>query len=492
MSQEEFPIKRSFIEETFPVKEVSGESAREKNIRHGHISTLHIWWARRPLAASRATAYAALIPAPDSIEEAEKVKQFITELCKWENSLNPTYIEKAKEDIRKALGYTPRVLDPFAGGGAIPLEALRLGCEVYASDYNPVAVLILKAVLEYPQKYGEKLVEDVKKWGEWVLEEAKKEIGRFYPNDVVEQKGYFGESGEEYIPVGYIWARTIPCQNPSCNAEIPLVRQFWLAKKSNKKVALYPYVEGKEVKFKIVGDGYEEMPEDFDPSKGTVRRAIAVCPVCGSTIDANTVRRLFQEGKAGERMVAVVLHHPNKKGKFYRVANERDVEVFGQAEKELERKVEELRKKWGIEPVPDEPTPEGKGKGAERAFSVRNYGLNTWGDLFNSRQKLALITFVDKVREAYRRMVEEGYEEEYAKAVVTYLGLLVDKIASSSNTISRWQPNGEKVADVFSRQALPMVWDYPEVNIVHGASRSYTELFSDILRYLESIVKVLH
>ena len=166
----EFPIKRSFIEETFPVKEVSEESAREKNIRHGHISTLHIWWARRPLASSRATTYAALIPAPEDVEEAEKMKQFIAELCKWENSLNPTYIEKAREDIRKALGYTPRVLDPFAGGGAVPLEALGLGCETYASDYNPVAVLILKAVLEFPQKYGEKLVDDVRKWGEWILE----------------------------------------------------------------------------------------------------------------------------------------------------------------------------------------------------------------------------------------------------------------------------------------------------------------------------------
>lgn len=369
---------------------------------------MHIWWARRPLAASRATAYAALIPAPEDVEEAEKVKQFIAELCKWENSLNPTYVEKAREDIRKALGYTPRVLDPFAGGGAIPLEALRLGCEVYASDYNPVAVLILKAVLEYPQKYGKKLVEDVKKWGEWVLEEAKKEIGRFYPNDVIEQKGYFGESGEEYIPVGYIWARTIPCQNPACGAEIPLMRQFWLAKKSNKKVALYPYVEGKEVRFKVVGDGYEKMPAGFDPSKGTVKGAIATCLVCGSTVDAKTTRRLFQEGKAGERMVAVVLHHPKKKGKFYRVANEKDMEVFRQAEEYLAEKIEELRKKWGIEPVPDEPL-----RRVPVPFGVINvwvYGMKTWGDLFNSRQKLALITFVDKVREAYRKMVEEGNE----------------------------------------------------------------------------------
>ncbi|MFN3699184.1 MAG: DUF1156 domain-containing protein, partial [Dictyoglomus sp.] len=198
---------KSFIEESFPVKEVSQESAKEKNIRHGHISTLHIWWARRPLASSRATSYAALIPAPEDNIEREKRKQFIIELSKWENSLNPIIINKAREDILKANGgKTLKVLDPFSGGGSIPLECLRLGLETYANEYNPVAVLILKCTLEYPQKYGKPgeieienehfgekvkekikvqnvLLEDVKKWGEWVLEKAKEEIGKFYPQD---------------------------------------------------------------------------------------------------------------------------------------------------------------------------------------------------------------------------------------------------------------------------------------------------------------------
>ena len=194
---------KRFIEQSFPVKEVSIESAREKNIRHGHISTLHIWWARRPLASSRATAYAALIPAPKDTEEWDKRRQFIIDLSKWENSLNPVLIEKARGDILEANGGKPlKVLDLFAGGGAIPLEALRLGCETYAGEYNPVAVLILKCTLEYPQKHGKvskgdekweelecesrsknPLLEDVKEWGNWVLEEAKKEIGRFYPEE---------------------------------------------------------------------------------------------------------------------------------------------------------------------------------------------------------------------------------------------------------------------------------------------------------------------
>ena len=463
---EEFPIKRAFIEEVFPVREVSEESAKEKNIRHGHISTLHIWWARRPLASSRTTSYASLIEYSE--EKEDDTKEFIKKLAKWENSTNSAIIKRAREDIKKSLGYVPRVLDPFSGGGAIPLEALRLGCEVYANDYNPVAVLILKAVLEFPQKYGRMkrknalgveeiynpLLEDVKKWGNWVLEEAKKEIGRFYP---IEEDGS--------IPVGYIWARTVPCQNPSCNAEIPLMRQFWLAKKSNKKVALYPYVEDGEVKFKIVGDGYEKMPDDFDPSKGTVKRAIVTCPVCGSVIEAKTLRSLFKEGKNGERLVAVVLHNPKEKGKKYRVATEKDVEIFREAEKYLEKKREEFIDKWGFDPVPDEPLPP---KGT-LGFRVQGYGMDKWGDLFNARQKLALITFMDKIREAYYKILEELKDrediedkEDYAKAVVTYLSCALSRLIDQESILVPWITQLEAVAHTFNRQALAMVWDYVE------------------------------
>jgi len=208
---------KRLIEETFPVKEVSTEAAHERNIRRGHISTLHIWWARRPLAASRTTAYAALTPPPKDIEEWNQKREFISALSKWENSLNPYLINRAREEILEANdGVPPKVLDPFGGGGALPLEALRLGCESYSNDLNPVAVLIQKCTLQYPQKYGgltslgrgnpaptnrltfaedmkNPLLEDVKKWGTWVLAEAKKELGKFYPEE---------EDGS--IPVGWI------------------------------------------------------------------------------------------------------------------------------------------------------------------------------------------------------------------------------------------------------------------------------------------------
>ena len=459
---------KRFIEVSFPVKEVSIESAREKNIRHGHISTLHIWWARRPLASSRATIYAALIPAPENDLEWDKKRQFIIDLSKWENSLNSVLIKKARKDILEANGEGPlKVLDPFAGGGAIPLEALRLGCETYAGEYNPVATLILKCTLEYPQKYGKSkkikdkgktiereinpLLEDVKKWGNWVLEKARKGIGRFYPNE---------KDGS--TPVGYVWARTIPCQNPSCNAEIPLMRQFWLAKKDNKKIALKPFVNNRKVEFGIV----DNFPEDFDPSKGTVSRAIAHCLVCGSTVDANSTRKLFQEGKSGQRMVAVVLHQPvragntKRQGKTYRIATEKDLEIFQDAERYLEEERYKLMEEWGIDPVPDESLPP---KGT-LGFRVQRYRILKWGDLFNSRQKLALITFVEKVRLAYKKMIEERYDEEYAKAVVSYLGLGVDRLTDYNSSLCVWAVAGEFVAHTFGRQALPMIWDFFELN----------------------------
>ncbi len=489
---------RRFIEETFPVRGVSAESSREKSIRHGHISTLHIWWARRPLASSRAINYAALIPAPGDTGQWKQIREFITNFSKWENSLTQKLIKKAREDILGANGgQPPKVLDPFAGGGAIPLEALRLGCDVHSSDYNPVATLIQKCTLEYPQKYGttglgsddwtglrqtsEKnpLVEDIKKWGNWVLSGAKKEIGRYYP-----------DNPDGSVPVGYLWARTIPCQNPVCGEEIPLVRQFWLAKKSNKRVALFPFVEEGRVKFKVVGEGYEKWPSNFDPKKGTVSRAIATCIVCGSVVEGDTTRRLFQEGKAGERMIAVVSHQRGVKGKTYRIATSEDVRIFSETEKHLERKRLELAKRWGLDPVPDEPTPEGKGRGAERAFSVRNYGLVTWGDLFNSRQRLALITFCGKVRQVYEEMIGEGGEEEYAKAVTTYLGIAVDRLANQCCSIARWNNVGEKIEGAFSRQALQMIWDYIELNPSSQATGDWNSALTWVWKVVEHASQV--
>jgi putative DNA methylase len=485
-------MKKAFIEESFPVKEINEISAKEKNIRHGHISTLHIWWARRPLASSRATAYASLIPAVnDAVEWNKKINQII-ELAKWENSLNLKIINSVRKDILNSNNGKPlRVIDPFSGGGSIPLECLRLGMEVHATEYNPVAVLILKCILEYPQKYRtlnkvkekkglwdtEKeinpLLEDVKRWGEWVLKEAKNEIGKFYPSD---------EDGS--IAVGYIWARTIPCQNPACNAEIPLMRQFWLAKKDNKKVALKPYIKNGKVEFEIVGQG-NPFPRDFEPEKGTVSRAVAHCLVCGGVVDDNTVRRLFQQGKAGQRMVSVVLNASKRQGKTYRLATEKDLEVFKKAEEYLMEKREQLMKEWGIDPVPDEEM----NQDDPTTVAGRGYGFKFWGDLFNSRQKLALITFSEKVRLAYKKMIEEGYDEDYAKAVVSYLGLGVDRLAIYATMFGYWHNTRELVNPGMGRQAFAMAWDYSEVN-PFGGNADWQSAMDWILNVLSHLTQI--
>lgn len=486
-------MNQAAIEQSFPIQEVSEYSAKEKNIRHGHISTLHIWWARRPLAASRATIYAALVPAFTASEMNQK-NQFIAELSKWENANNQELLNQARADILQAHGgIPPKVLDPFSGGGSIPLEALRLGCETFANDLNPVAVLIEKATLEFPQKYGQlktrifkettggetpqtynPLLEDVKKWGNWVLETAKEEIGKFYPHET-----------DGRIPVGYIWARTVTCQNPDCRVEIPLMRQTWLAKKDNKKVALkiIPIIHesgNNQIDFAIV----ENDNIDFDPATGTVARAKVICPCCGSSLTDKDTRKQFIDGIASQRMVAVVLHNPKQSGKTYRLATAEDMEIFNHAQSYLESKRNKLWDKWGIDPVPDEPLTR-----VPITFGVINvwvYGMNTWGSLFNSRQQLALITFADAVKQAHQLILKEGYDEDYAKAIATYLALGVDRLVDYNSILTRWVCNGEFVGNTFTRQALPMIWDYLELNPASEATGDFNSALNWINRVIEN------
>ena len=477
-------MEKAFIEYDFPVKEVSEHSAKEKNVRHGHISTLHTWWARRPLAASRATIYASLIPAPVDELEREKRSKFIGELSKWENSNNKELIEKAREDILMANGgVPPKILDPFSGGGAIPLEALRLGCDTSASDLNPVAILIQKACLEYPQKYGQgkprkeylkdrpwvkdkkgqmtfdqdtlnPLIEDLKYWRNQILKEAKNEIGKFYPQDP-----------DGSIPTGYIWANTVLCTNPACKAEIPLVRQTWLAKKKNKKVAYKIIVKKNKIEFKI----FEGDTIDFDPNQGTVARANVICPCCNAGIPAIETRDKFQKCENKQRLIAVVLVHPEKTGKKYRLACNEDIANYNKAINAFELKRQELRKVWGFDPVPDEPL-----KRVPVSFGVINvwvYGMNKWGDLFNDRQKLVLITFVEKLRNLSTS--SSMLPEEGKKAIILYLAFGIDMVAAFGNRLARWDNSSEAVKHLYSRQALPMMWDYVEVNTFGGGSGSF-------------------
>jgi putative DNA methylase len=515
---------RRLIEYDLPLADISEESAREKNIRHGHPSTLHIWWARRPLASSRATAFAALIddPGADHPNERKELLELIKKITPWEavKEGNSEDIERARQLILEQYGRPPRVLDPFAGGGSIPLEALRLGCETYASDYNPVAVFIEKATLEWPQKFGievelpREMVEGrgdgarqlelegkgdtvkvnllaylVEKWANIILEEARTEIGRFYPPDP-----------DGWIPVGYLWARTIPCQNPACGAEIPLVKQFWLAKKSNKQIAYRPVVDNanKQVTFELLENATAIRSAGFDPSQGTVTRGDARCPVCGQVTKAADTRRLARQGKMGERLIVVVLHHSHQIGKRYRLAKAQDEHVFAEAAAYLQDKL--VNWPYLESPLPEEKLPPDGTLG----FRVNKYGMNRWQDLFNTRQKLALVTFLQRIKDNYQRVRSDaeatrtqigwmdGSEsvlpasplfspDELARAVVAYLALTLTRTSEFTSTLTRWYSEAEAPRNVFSRQALPILWDYDENNPFSDIAGSWRAMYERML-----------
>jgi adenine-specific DNA methylase len=493
-------MKKRFIEWDLPLAEISAESAREKNIRHGHISTLHIWWARRPLASSRATNFAALIDLPEDNEKRKEITELIKKITPWEavKNGNDANIKKAQQMLKEQWGdQPPRVLDPFAGGGSIPLEALRLGCETYASDYNPVAVFIEKATLEWPQKFGVMIphpekkpgidgdVEKVnflsymvEKWANIILEQAKEEIGQFYPNEP-----------DGSIPVGYIWARTIPCQNPSCGAEIPLVRQFWLAKKEKKKVAFRPVVDKdkKYIEFEIV----EGDMGNFDPGERTVSRADARCLVCGQITKAKLTRQLAREGKMAQRLVAVVLHHPQRTGKTYRIAIKKDLENYQNAERYLPEKIQNWL--WLDNPIPDEKMPPIGTYGID----AQRYTVNQeWGELFNARQKLALITFMEKIKLAYDGIkvdcLSVGLDnyvldaKEAALAVLGYLGLMLDRECDFSGKLNAWENSVEALKHIFVRPALGMMWDYAESNPFSNSTGSYNSQLYFVLKVIRT------
>jgi adenine-specific DNA methylase len=470
---------RRLIEEWFPVKDIGIESAKEKNNRHGYISTLHTWWSRKPLAVSRATIYAALVNHVDDKDEFSKNRDFIINLSKWENSLNFDLLEIARDRIRLAnLGKKPKIFDPFAGGGAIPLEALRLGCEVYCNDYNPVAVLLQKCSLEYPQKFGNiknntkswgnissknknnPLIDDLKRWGDWILNETRNELERFYPNEQ-----------DDFILIGYYWMWTIKCQNPNCGIDIPLTTNWLLAQWSNKKIFLVPFLDENRINFKILENTLKQPTEEFDPNNGTISEAIVTCPICKSTIDADMVKKIFQMGAAGQRIVAVISQKEGKKGKKYRVANENDAKIFALAEIELKQKIQKLSNDWGINPIPDEliHNPDGQEYKPGQLFYKYNpvvlYKMTKLGDLFNSRQKLALITFIEKIKIVRNKLIQEKYSKEYILALLSYFALAVDRLADYGSMLCMLNTTGGRgVVHTFGRQSISMTWDYMELN----------------------------
>jgi putative DNA methylase len=450
--------KRKLIEVALPLEDINREAAREKSIRHGHPSTLHLWWARRPLAAARAvlfgqlvddpSAHPGLFPTPESQQaERERLFAIIRELVKWENSTNDEVLTAARKEIRESCdGHPPPILDPFAGGGSIPLEAQRLGLEAHASDLNPVAVLINKALIEIPPKWAGKppvhpdakpqlrwrgaegLAEDVRCYGKWMRDEAERRIGHLYPKAKL-------DDGTVAPVIAWIWAHTVTCPNPACSGTMPLVRSFWLGKKKGKERYVHPEQNGKQVRFLIRG------PHGH-PQEGTVSRTGAECLLCGAAVPLAYIRAEGKAGRMGAQLMAIAAEGPRTR--YYLPPNE----THDQAAK--------VRRPAS---APDADLPE-----QALGFRVQGYGMTTWADLFTNRQLTALTTFSDLVAEAQAHVLADCGNQGYADAVATYLALGVSRITSTNSALCRWRPDAakESVNDTFSRQALSMVWDFAE------------------------------
>ena len=481
------PPKKKLIEVALPLEAINAESAREKSIRHGHPSTLHLWWARRPLATARAVIWSSLVDDPSSHpekfpteeaqrQERERLFDILTRLVKWENSNDEEILAEAKAEILKSTdGNPPALLDPFAGGGAIPLEAQRLGLEAHAHDLNPVAVMINKAMIEIPPKFagmrpvnpnagrqgsanaGWKgaagLAEDVRYYGEWMKQEAYKRIGHLYPKVKVPKE----QGGGEATVIAWIWARTVKCPNPACGCTIPLTSSYVLSKKKGKCAWIVPNVEEDHCTFTVHQGA--KLPEIETPKQS--RGAAFVCPSCGQvTLDAY-VKEEGKTGRIGAQLMAIVAE--GQHGRIYLSPDSEHIHA-AEVDKPLDY-------------------PEGEMPNNPRWFSPPAFGMTDYSQLFTNRQLTALTTFSELVGEAQQKAeadaVAAGMNNDhialaeggigaraYGEAVGVYLAFLVDKITAYGTTLGIWRSDHETFERIFGRQAMAMVWDYPEVNIL--------------------------
>ncbi len=515
---------RRLIEDSLPLEIISIQSAREKSIRHGHISTLHIWWARRPLAAMRAAIFASLIPAPKDEKEREYLHELIGDIVNWDSVKhgNNARVQEARALIRKYYpDAPPKILDPFMGGGSTGLEALRLGAEAHGVELNPVAYLIQLCTLVYPQTYGQPkmvytepepeleqseipgmevpkgieqlslgmehgdpliiqnpLAADVRKWGMWVLEEARKEIGDLY------------QDPQGHPIIGYVWARTAKCPNPMCGAEMPMVRQWWLAKTPKRNVAIRMLVDKtqKKVAFTIE----DNVPKDAKwPDDGTMRQGSISCPVCGQPPSDDYLRAEGLSKRLGSMLMAVMYARSDQDGKGYRAATDVDRLSFVEAQARLKVLLKE-NPDWELT---EEISPLRPSSNARGLSGVTRYGLNQFRDLFNERQMLSLLVLLQKCIAA-SEIIKQEQSADYARVIVTYLALMLDRLADFNSAFCVLNSvGGRGVVHTFGRQAIPMVWDYAESNPFNETGANWLgaiEAIEDTLLFLKGFDKPAH
>lgn len=499
---------KRLIEDYLPIADISIEASGEPRTK-GHISTLHIWRARRPLVACRAAIYGALVPksqfVPNGGTEAQKkglgranAKNFIKTLCQYPGPA-PTIQEASRhileahakrlsreqgkavsaEDIIDGHAPRPRVLDMFAGGGAIPLEAARLGCESYALDLNPVAYIIELCSVTFPQQFGSSLADDVELWGRKVLNETGKNVFDLFARISYKTKPTADE--QHLLPiesphadkddnlsiVAYYWTRTVPCPNPTCTANVPLYRQTWLRQKSSGYVALKPELDRQKklVRFRVVETKSDDA-FDFDPTEGS-ESSSTVCPFCKAAVAGTYVRTYGDNTGFGQQLMCVIALNPQGNGKIYFTDESLAAdEVERQAISEERAQV--LEQELGSNSLDEVILPTGNA-GLATGNSYL-YGIRTFRQMFTPRQRLTLLTIAREIRRAHDSMLEGGMPVERAKAVTTYLGLWLSRLTDKFNTLSRWNSVGEKIESISSMKRFAMMWDYPEVNIFGGGS----------------------
>ncbi len=504
-------FKKTLIAVAIPLDAINREAAREKSIRHGHPSTLHLWWARRPLAACRAVLFASLVDDPsahpdrfpteaDQLIERDRLFAIIEDLVKWDNSDNLEVLERARAEIIASCdGDLPRVLDPFAGGGSIPLEAQRLGLIAHASDLNPVAVLINKALVEIPPRFAgsrpvhpeedgsrdlktwsaaQGLADDVRFYGRWIRDEAQRRIGHLYPRVELPPK----HGGGEATVIAWIWARTVECPNPACGATTPLTSTYVLSSRKGKERWIVPSVRGSVVAFSI-GGPLGEAPSP--PKLG--RGARFACSVCAQAMDDSHLKAEGAAGRLGAQLMAVVAE--GEQNRIYLAPD--DVQV---AAADIPRPADVPHQS-----VPDDP----------RNVWCKIYGYNEWQQLFTPRQLAALATHSDLVslsREIiYRDAVTAGLADDsvalrdggsgaqaYAEAVSVYLAFALDKMVDRNSTLCAWEPVKTRLRGTFQRQALPMTWDFVEANPFGDAGGDYSMSVFSVWEVLQKLVGTTH
>lgn len=470
-------MKKKLIEVALPLNKINAAAAKEKSIRYGHPATLHLWWARRPLAACRAVLFASLVDDPssdparfptDASQQLERDRLFaiLEQLVEWDNSTNEAVLQAAREEIWRSTNRNPPpIYDPFCGGGSIPIEGQRLGLKAVGSDLNPVAVLLTKALIEIPPRYSDHpainpdararrdlvdwkgasgLAADVRYYGNWMRDQAFERIGYFYPS--IRPSGQ--SAGMPLEVIAWIWARTVKCPNPACQANMPLVRSFALSTKKGKEAYLDPVVDKatQRVRFEVRLGG-SAVPE------GTVSRRGARCLLCGEVAELDYIRVQGSAGQMSAQMIAIAAE--GKGGRVFLPASEDHVIA-----------AESAIPSWA---------PDTLLSTHPQYMGTPRYGLTCHRDLFTPRQLVALTTFSDLVAEARERMISDGAKPEYADAVATYLALVVSKSADYWSNVCIWRsdPKNLGIGHVFSRQAISMVWDFAEANPFSGSSGNW-------------------